>query len=243
MSPPRALFLDLDETLLDRRYPVAIVRTCAELARLHPELDAARLWEANSTVWNAYWPEVEARWILGSVDGAAVSREGWRRALRKCGVTDESVVERAARTHRRESCDAYRQFDDVGEFVASAMARGVPLALITNGARDSQRDKLSALGMDHWFEAVVISGEIGIGKPDPRIFELALDRLSVGGEVVWHVGDSLAADVAGAKAAGLTAVWLNRAGTGRKPGDPEPDIEINSLSELMPNVPAPLRGR
>ena len=234
MTPPRALFLDLDETLLDRRYPVAIVRTCEQLARLHPQLSAARLREANSVVWNAYWPEVEGRWILGSVDGAAVSREAWRRALRACGVADECVVERAARIYRRESRGAYRLFDDVDAFIASARARDVPLALVTNGARDSQRDKLSALGIEHWFEAVVISGEIGVGKPDPGIFELALDRLSAGRDGVWHVGDSLAADVAGAQAAGLTAVWLNRDGIARKPRDPEPDLEISSLSELAP---------
>ena len=109
----------------------------------------------------------------------------------------------------------------------------VPLALITNGASDTQRDKINALGIGHLFNSVVISGEVGVAKPDPRIFELALDRLAAKKEAAWHVGDSLASDVAGANAAGLTSVWLNRTGALRTEVDAEPDFEIRSLSDLF----------
>ena len=67
----------------------------------------------------------------------------------------------------------------------------------------------------------------------PAIFQLALDKLGVEPENVWHIGDSLASDVAGAKASGLTAVWLNRHGAVRKEDDPQPDHEIASLAELL----------
>ena len=109
----------------------------------------------------------------------------------------------------------------------------VPLALITNGASDAQRDKLRVLDIEHWFDAVVISGEVGIAKPDVSVFGLALNQLAVERENVWHIGDSLATDVAGAQAADLTAVWLNRSGLFRREDDPEPDVEIRSLSNLM----------
>jgi FMN phosphatase YigB (HAD superfamily) len=115
--------------------------------------------------------------------------------------------------------------------LAAKRAR-VPLALITNGASDTQRGKLRVLGMEHWFEAVVISGEVGIAKPNASVFDLALLQLVVERENVWHVGDSLTTDVAGAKAAGLTAVWINRSGRVREEGDPEPDLEVRSLSNL-----------
>ena len=87
--------------------------------------------------------------------------------------------------------------------------------------------------MEYWFDVVVISGEVGFAKPDASIFRLALNKLPVEPENVWHVGDSLTTDVAGAKAAGLTAVWLNRSGLVRRESDPEPDLEIRSLSNLM----------
>ena len=120
MSLPQALFLDLDETLVDRLDPEVIIQTCAEIATLHPDLDAARLAAANREVWDDYWPQVEHRWTLGELDGAAVSLEAWRRALRKCGYTDEAVAERTARIFRQQSCAAYRLFDDVHDLLAAA---------------------------------------------------------------------------------------------------------------------------
>ena len=80
----------------------------------------------------------------------------------------------------------------------------------------------------------MISGEVGLAKPDSRIFEVALEALAVERDAVWHVGDSLASDVTGARATGLTAVWLNRGGLSRAENEPEPDIEIRSLSDLVP---------
>lgn len=87
--------------------------------------------------------------------------------------------------------------------------------------------------MERRFSAVAISGELGVAKPDPEIFRYALDRLGISPENAWHVGDSLRLDVAGAKAAQLTAVWLNRNGLERQAADPEPDFEISSLTELF----------
>lgn len=234
MSLPEALFLDLDETLMDGLYPEVVVQTCAAIASLYPELNAARLAEANREVWDDYWPRVEDEWTLGELDGAAVSLEAWRRALRKCGCTDESVAERTTRIFRQQSCASYRLYDEAHDLVAAAKGARIPLALITNGASDTQRDKLAALDVGHWFETIVISAEVGLAKPDPRIFEVALEALAVERDAVWHVGDSLASDVAGARATGLTAVWLNRGGRARTEDDPEPDIEIRSLSELVP---------
>ena len=216
---PRALFLDLDDTLLDNSlHPEAIVRTCVEIAASHPGLDGALLVEANR--------EVPA--------GPSAAPPTWRRTLQQCGCSDESVVQRATQTHGRLARAAYRLFDDVHEVLAPMAGAHVPLALITNGAADTQRAKLAALGIEHWFDAVVVSAEIGIAKPDAAIFELALDSLAVEREAVWHVGDSLTTDVAGGRGAGLTAVWLNRTGVPRTRDEPEPDLEIRSLLELIP---------
>jgi cyclopropane-fatty-acyl-phospholipid synthase len=64
--------------------------------------------------------------------------------------------------------------------------------------------------------------------------DLVCRKLGLQADETWHIGDSLSSDVAGAKAAGLTAVWLNRHGVQRTGSDPEPDYEIASLSELLP---------
>ena len=232
--PPLALSLDLDGTLLDEsRLHEAILRTCDRIAATLPGLHASRLAEANAREWAAYWARIEDEWDLGALDGASVQLEAWRRTLRACGCNDEAAAQLAAQTFGRFSQEAYVLFDDVPEFLRSAKRAHVPLALVTNGASDTQREKLCALAIEHWFDAVVISGEVGVAKPDPAAFEIALTKLAVPRESVWHVGDSLTADVAGAKAAGLTAVWLNRRGRVRTEDDPVPDREIRSLTELV----------
>ena len=238
MKPVQALSFDLDGTLLDgSRLQESIVRTCEMIAESRPELDAARLVEANSKIWPGYWCTIEEKWTLGALDGASVSLEAWRRTLRACGCDDESIARLASRIHRQLGCEAHRLFDDARELFTSLRRVRVPLALITNGASDTQRDKLRVLKMEHWFDVVVISGEVGVAKPDASAFDLALNKLPVERENVWHVGDSLSADVAGAKAAGLTAVWLNRNGLVRREGDDQPDVEIRSLSNLIAFLP------
>jgi putative hydrolase of the HAD superfamily len=228
------LSFDLDETLLDgSRFEESTVRTCQELAAELPSLDARRLHEVNTGIFQEYWPEVVDGWTLGRLDGEAVTFETWRRTLRACGCNDESVARRATRIHVRLGRDSYRLFEDVRELLGLAAQRGLSLAVITNGAADTQRDKLKALGIDGLFDAIVISGEVGVAKPDTNAFEIALTQLALPPEGVWHIGDNLATDVAGAKAASVRAVWVNRNGRLRAPSDPEPDLEIRSLSDLI----------
>lgn len=233
MEAAKALFFDLNGTLLDgSEHQEAVRRTCVDVAAAQPGLDAARLLVANSEVWRKYWPDVEDRWTLGVLDGATVSFEGWRRTLRACGFDDDSLARLARDALRRHERQTVRLFDDVQELLASLSRMRLPLALVTNGASDTQRDALRVLGIEQRFGAVVVSGEVGIAKPDPAVFAIALDRLGVKPESVWHVGDSLAADVVGAQAAGITAIWLNRGGPRRRDADPKPDHELRSLTEL-----------
>ena len=108
---------------------------------------------------------------------------------------------------------------------------GPELALITNGASCLQREKLTAAGLDDYFDVVVISGEFGVGKPERSIFEHTLSLLGSDREHAVVVGDSLARDVDGAIAAGLSTVWVNRSGRSR-PEDRPGLVEITTLSDL-----------
>src|SRR5688572_17226929 len=120
MKPAMALFFDLNGTLVDLSgHHEAIKRTCDEVAAARTDLDAAQLLEANNEVWRAYWPEVEAPWTLGVLDGVTVSFEGWRRTLRACGCDDDSIARLATDTLRRHEHETIRLFDDVHELFGS----------------------------------------------------------------------------------------------------------------------------
>ena len=232
MTRVEALTLDLDGTLLDGSpWREVIADTCREIAAALPGLDAARLADTNHEVWERYWPEVEDQWVLGEIDGRTVTTTAWRRTMAACGVDEEPSTQLAVEIYLRNRRAAFRLFDDVRPFFEAVRNR-IPMALITNGASDTQREALGAVGIDPEFKVIAVSGELGIAKPDPAIFDMVLDTLGAKPDTAWHVGDSLTTDVAGARAAGMTAVWLNRNGAIRSQADAEPDYEIRSLLEL-----------
>lgn len=234
MRRPCALTLDLDDTLLDGAGLVeSIVRVCEALCELHRGLDAAQLRAANAGAWTEYWTEVAEDWALGRLDSATFSLEGWRRTLLACGCTDETVVTTARDLHRTYARDAHRLYDDVQQLLDHVAGVGLPIALVTNGASDVQREKLEVLGIEDRFVAVIVSGELGAAKPDTRPFAAALEALGTEPSATWHVGDNLATDVGGALRSGLVAVWLNRSARARGPQDPEPDLEIPSMVRLV----------
>lgn len=86
------------------------------------------------------------------------------------------------------------------------------LAVITNGAPRVQRTKLDGSGFAAFFDPVVVSGEFGLGKPDPAIYHHALSLAGVKPEEAAMVGNSLERDVIAAEAVGLHAIWFNPSG-------------------------------
>jgi putative hydrolase of the HAD superfamily len=184
----------------------------------------------------------EALWgeFLGDTPGLRAMRafvpdfrhRVWNRALASAGITRGDLVETAIdefRSARRQT----QLVDPSADAVVRELARDYRLALVTNGAPDVQREKLTHTTLAPFFAATIISGEIGIGKPDPRIFEAALAALALGPEDAVMIGDSLARDVAGAHAAGLRAIWIDRGAREVVSAPvPVPDARVTALSEV-----------
>lgn len=108
----------------------------------------------------------------------------------------------------------WEPFEDVLPALERLASRGVRMAVISNW--DSRLEGLlQTMGLTRYFETVISSASVGLCKPDPRIFELACDRLGVASGEVVHVGDHHYADVVGASAAGLCPVLIDRTGAYR----------------------------
>jgi putative hydrolase of the HAD superfamily len=104
--------------------------------------------------------------------------------------------------------------------------------MVTNGLSCLQREKVAASGLGTAFGAIVVSGELGCGKPEPEPLLTALQTLAIPPEAAIMVGDSLERDVAGARAAGVRSVWVNRTGSQHRDG-PAPDHEVADLNGLL----------
>ena len=122
----------------------------------------------------------------------------------------------------------FRAYPEVPGVLARLRAGGARLAVVSNWDV-SLHDVLERTALRPLVDAVVISAELGVAKPEPAIFRAALDRLGAGPDGALHVGDSLEDDVAGARAAGLEAVIVARNGAPA----PEGVRAVRSLAELV----------
>ena len=124
------------------------------------------------------------------------------------------------------------------EGILEKLAGRYRLGLISNYP-DSHaiRHSLERNGLDHWFEVIVVSADVGRVKPHPWIFEKALQEMNVQPTAALYVGDNWLGDIQGARRAGLRAIWIRQfvpyEDFSRQPGDHPADAEISHLSELL----------
>jgi putative hydrolase of the HAD superfamily len=90
---------------------------------------------------------------------------------------------------------------------------GLKLGVISNGSTDSQSTKLEVMRIRSLFSFVLISEEVGIKKPDARIFRMGLERLGMDASEAIFIGDNPVLDVVGPMAVGIRAIWLNCRGS------------------------------
>jgi putative hydrolase of the HAD superfamily len=119
-------------------------------------------------------------------------------------------------------------FEDVRPALARLRASGLKLAAISNWD-ERLRPMLGSLGLLDAFDTVVVSGEVGIHKPDPGIFLHAAQQLGLAPSAILHIGDSTREDFEGARAAGLHALRLRR-----PPAACEWPYDLETLDRLRP---------
>lgn len=251
----QAIIFDLDDTLVvDVAAAEAAFLAACELAHSRYGLDSHALYQSvrfkARELWRGSdWYPYCAAIGISSWEGLWARFEGddpnlqalrawaptyrhttWLGALAEHGVDDRLFADQLADAYQTER-RARQWVHADAEPVLAELARLYRLALLTNGAPDLQREKIAASGLESYFDVTIVSGELGVGKPDPRIFALTLERLGVGAEAAVMVGNSLKSDIAGAKQAGLKTIWLNRTGAPRE-DDIEPDAQISQLGEL-----------
>ncbi|MBA2724849.1 MAG: HAD-IA family hydrolase [Actinobacteria bacterium] len=155
----------------------------------------------------------------------------YRRLLGELGIEDEALVAKMYSTFSSPS--SYKLFDDVLPALRAVADMGLRIGLISN-FEEWLEEMLVELEVGHLFEISVISGLVGVEKPDPLIYEMALERAGVDARRAVHIGDSPLTDVEPSRSVGMTPVLLDRYDRYPDPGV----ARVTSLSE----IPALLRS-
>ncbi|HEY3065424.1 MAG TPA: HAD family hydrolase [Methylomirabilota bacterium] len=234
MDFPRAVLLDLDDTLLDYSGGVDVCwrESCVKVAG-PGGIDGARLAEAVFESRRWFWDDPE-RHRRERVDMLGAWTKIVAHALEKSGVAADGLAGAIAEEYAARRRAAMCLFPEARACLERLRARGLPLGLVTNGDARQQRDKIERHDLARFFEVIVIEGEFGTGKPDPRVYQHALSALRTPAAQAWMVGDHLEFDVGGAQRVGVHGVWLDRAGQGLPPGSSvRPARIIGALDALL----------
>lgn len=249
------LIFDLDDTLMvdEVAATTAFLKTClyaqARTGRNLPGFQAAirrncrTLWHqspARDFCVQVGISSTEGLWasFAGAGRHLAVLRQwsseyrklSWLNTLKNFGIDNGRLATELSEKYiacRQELVVVYRDVEPV----LSSLKTYFKLGLLTNGAPDLQRWKIFTSGLENYFDAIVISGEFGAGKPDRPVFEWLLSLLDASSRTSLMVGDSLQSDVRGAQGAGMKAAWLNRLDSGLE-GSLLPDFTLHDLYEL-----------
>lgn len=253
----KAIFFDLDDTLLwdQKSIQEAFIATCKiaeERYGVNPEKleeavrKAAReLYASYETysftqmiginpfegLWGNFLDDHEEfRKMQEIVPG--YRKDAWTIGLKRLGVDDSEFGYELAETFPEERKKLPFVYEETFQ-VLDALKESYQLLLLTNGSPDLQQTKLKITSeLVPYFDQIVISGDYGKGKPDPGIFEHALDLMKVDKNEAIMVGDNLMTDILGANRVGMKSIWINRHQKERN--EVIPTFEIQHLEELYP---------
>jgi putative hydrolase of the HAD superfamily len=236
---PRAMLIDMDDTILSAygrpevAWNTVAAEFAGELAPLSPQQVAAAVLDSG----RKFWATAEAAWRLKLAEARQVVVQD---AFATLAAAGQPALPADLAVRLADRLTAYREeemfmFPGAHNAIDALKALGVKLALVTNGAADTQRAKVVRFELAHRFDHIQIEGEHGFGKPEERAYLHAMQALGVTAPDTWMIGDNLEWEITVPQRLGIYAIWMDAHGEGL-PADTnvKPDRIIRSMSELLP---------
>jgi putative hydrolase of the HAD superfamily len=149
-------------------------------------------------------------------------------------------ISAAVMAYHKEKIESIKLYDDVKPCLIKLREKGLKSAIISDGLPIKQYEKILRLEIDDLIDLTVISDEIGIRKPNPKLFEFCLKKFNIEGKETIYIGDRLDKDIIPALLNNIHSVYIHRGGkydtykTGDKlPESIKPDYEISNLNEIF----------
>ena len=222
----RLIALDLDDTLWDVEATIGAAEQSLRQWMSDHTPDALSIYGSNQVV--EIRNEVLNAFPEKRHDLSLLRTEVLYRSMLRSGIKD---VE--SRALAKQAFSVFFQarnnvaFFPGAQDVLAVLAKQYSLFAVTNGNASIQ-----AVGIGEYFIGAVSSADVGVKKPDPRIFQHVLAQAGCSAEEAVHVGDNLLDDIAGAHSSNLRSVWVNHRGHNRRPEDATPSAEIADLRQL-----------
>jgi len=224
MSEPlryTTILFDLDHTLLDsdasEQEAFAVTMHSIDV---EPTTEVFAVYHG---INQALWRRVEA----GEASPNDVKVRRFEQLLSELGVVGDP--QEMGATFVQGLADNGDLYEGARSLLESLSGR-VRMALVTNGIGAVQRGRIARLDLGGYFEAIAISGELHMSKPDPAIFDHVLSEMDVDDRAgVVMVGDNLASDIAGAANAGIDSIWFDRHGAATSA---VPTYAVTTLAEV-----------
>jgi HAD superfamily hydrolase (TIGR01549 family) len=204
---PKAVLFDMDDTIVD--HALTCRDALARLRRDEPRL-RRRSVHALRTEYSRLLEEVRSDVVHGVRSPEEARIERFQRLATFCGTSVSSEEATVWSQVYRSYYRSLRRLVPGARRLLERLHGRTVLGVVSNNQVAEQEEKVARFGLHDLLDFLVVSEEVGVSKPDPKIFSLALDRASVEpGEAVM-IGDSWESDVLGARSAGIAAIWFNR---------------------------------
>lgn len=220
----KAVLFDLDNTLMDRDHTFRNFARQLVREGLVPMEEAQR-------------EKLVTEMIESDADGYREKEGFFRELIDTLPWKKQPTLEELKQYYDRNYMSHAKAMDHAVETLKDCRSKGLRLGIITNGHSHLQHGKIDLLHLRAHFDTIVVSGDVDIRKPDPRIYRLALERLGTLPEETVIVGDHPRNDIWGAAQVGIRGIWLLRKHAwdeGLDDGKPWRTVsELNELPGLL----------
>ena len=228
MKTYKHIFFDLDHTIWD--FDKNAEETLHELYAIH-KLNDLGLQSAESFI-EAYTRNNHQLWAqyhVGAITKDYLREARFRTTFLELGVQPDVIPEGFEDEYVKLCPTKTNLFPDAHEVLTYLKSKYI-LHLISNGFKESSETKIAGSNIGQYFDQIIISETVGVNKPDPAIFQHALNVSGAKKEESLMIGDSIEADIRGALNFGMDAIFFNALNV-EKPADVP--VEIHELKELM----------
>ena len=234
MVLPSAIFFDLDDTIIsfDGASDRAWEDVCGIYSEKYGYCEAGAFLDCINSVRSWYWSDPD-RFKAGRMDLLGALRTVIKMALEKLNCLNMEHVFEIAEHYAKLQYSGVCLFPDSVRTLENLKNKGFKLAVITNGTSEEQRDKLVRFDLLKYFDICLIEQEVGFGKPDTRVFEMAMEHLKLKPEEAWMIGDNLEWDVEAPQKLGIFSIWNDYTKKGLSSDSRvKPDGIVNSIAGL-----------